>query len=171
MKQLEFEFVFQDEKWQDVPGFEGLYEVSDQGQVRSVGLMRKLSADKDGYLQVSLWKGNKGHTLKVHRLVAEVFLKKPANSTDVNHKDGQKANNRHSNLEWCTHKGNGEHAAKADLMAFGSGHGIAKLTEKDIPVIRCMLGEHVPMAKIAKQFSVSVSTIFDIAHGVTWVRA
>jgi hypothetical protein len=172
-------------RWQEIEGFDGLYEVSDEGRVRSMARshklqsgsrtlasrMKTLTRDKDGYFMVQLWKESKPYPRKVHRLVAAAFLAKPENATDVNHKDADKGNNNLVNLEWCTHRANGEHAARTSIMAFGSGHGIAKLTEADIPVIRSLLAERVPMAKIAEKFLVSSSTIFDIAHGKTWVRA
>jgi NUMOD4 motif/HNH endonuclease len=177
--------VIKMEEWRDIRGFEGRYQVSDQGRVKSLtvtvpfrcgfrthkGAIKKLTNDKDGYLMTQLWKDNKAHPKKVHRLVGAAFLVKPDDATDVNHKDGNKAHNAATNLEWCTHKGNGEHAAATDLTAFGSRHGIAKLTEKDIPVIRKLLSASVSMAKIGRQFGVSSATIYGIAKGNTCVRA
>lgn len=173
------------ERWKDILGFEGRYQISDLGRVKSLtvtysfrngfrtykGAIKKLTRDKDGYLMCQLWERNRPHTRKVHRLVGEAFLEKEKGATDVNHKDGDKTNNAYTNLEWCTHKANGEHAARTDLMAFGSRHGVAKLTEADIPVIRDLLSQKVGVTKIAKKFGVCAATIYDIAEGVTWVRA
>lgn len=119
------------ETWAPVVGYEGLYEVSDLGRVRSVdrsvlgsrrraerrayGIEIKRHARKDGYLMVQLWKGGV-HSLKlVHRLVAETFLDNPRGVTDVNHRDGDKANNSAENLEWCSRSENVKHAYKNGL--------------------------------------------------------
>lgn len=112
----------QDEIWREVPGYEGLYEVSNRGAVRSLcynGGGRKspkvLRPAKNtwGYLQVGLHKGGKTKRLTVHRLVAEAFLQNPLNLPELNHKDEDKTDNfvfvdeagntvpERSNLEWC----------------------------------------------------------------------
>lgn len=174
------------ERWKSIEGFEGLYEVSDEGRVRSLprvvpfrvnffrsvkGGGKALTIDKDGYLMVSLSKFGVPYCRKVHRLVADAFLDRGEADEDVNHKDGSKANNRWNNLEWCTHKENSEHAAQSDLMAYGSRHGIAKLTELDIPVIRQLFYQGWTYRAISENFEVSVATISDVIKGKTWVRA
>jgi hypothetical protein len=96
------------EAWMPVTGFESLYEVSDSGRVRSLqrkttsGRILKPTADKDGYLKVSLSKNNRKETKFVHRLVAAAFVDNPSGLTIVNHKDENKQNNRADNLEYCT---------------------------------------------------------------------
>ena len=96
-----------DETWRSIAGFEGLYEVSDRGRVKSLcdkrGIrIRKLVPDKYGYLTVSLKKNGKYYCFKVHRLVAMAFIPNPLNHPQVNHMDENKKNNDASNLEWCT---------------------------------------------------------------------
>lgn len=115
-----------EEVWKDIEGFPG-YQVSNYGNVRSLHNNRhgigvtshilKPAIDKTtGYSKVSLWKNGKGATKSVHRLVAESFLNTPKqNETDVNHIDGNKLNNRASNLEWCTRSENEKHAYKTGL--------------------------------------------------------
>lgn len=106
--------------WKPIAGYEGLYEVSDSGLVRSLcagrwktTMLRKPVPDKDGYLTVILKKDGKCVNHKIHRLVAEAFLPNKNNLPVVNHKDENKQNNTVSNLEWCTHQYNlayGSHA-------------------------------------------------------------
>lgn len=101
------------EEWKTITGYEGLYEVSNLGNVRSLkrtstkGKILKGIPDKDGYLKVCLSKHNVRKTKPIHRLVATEFIKK-RNETDVvvNHKNENKQDNRAENLEWCDVKYN-----------------------------------------------------------------
>lgn len=92
----------------DVLGFEGLYQISDEGQVYSIRSKKYLKPrrDKDGYLLVNLYKDKKQYTRKVHRLVAEAFLENPEGKKEVNHIDCHRENNCVTNLEWVTHREN-----------------------------------------------------------------
>ena len=96
--------------WKPVVGYEGLYEVSNTGLVRSLnnlkGRMLKLTKRKDGYLGVCLYKHCKQETKTVHRLVAETFIPNPNNLKVINHKDENRSNNNVENLEWCTYSYN-----------------------------------------------------------------
>ena len=91
------------EEWRDVLGYEGLYEVSDQGRVRRNGKILKPGKNNWGYLQVFLSKNEILKTSKIHRLVASAFIPNPQNLPEINHKDENKTNNCLDNLEWCTH--------------------------------------------------------------------
>lgn len=98
---------FDKEQWRDVEGYEGMYQVSDLGRVRSLkfGKVRVLSPSKNkyGYLCVGLSKENKRKTVKVHRLVAVAFIPNSDESkTIINHINEDKTDNRVENLEWCT---------------------------------------------------------------------
>lgn len=119
-----------EEVWRPVKEFEGYYEVSNYGNVRSVdrwvirgngrnylkrGNIISMHKRNNGYFQVSLNREGTHKNAYVHRLVAQAFLPNPNNLPCVNHKDEDKSNNRASNLEWCTHKYNnnyGEHNTK-----------------------------------------------------------
>lgn len=99
------------EIWKDVPGYEGYYQVSNLGNVKSLmrpGAWRErilipCEYKEKGYLYVNLNKpGSKPKKHKIHRLVAKAFLENSFNYPEVNHKDGDKKNNTVSNLEWCT---------------------------------------------------------------------
>lgn len=96
------------ETWKDVVGYEGLYEVSDAGNIRSVNWGNRgysknlyLKPHTKGYLQVELFKDGTRKMFMVHRLVAQAFLNNENNLPLVNHKDENRRNNNVENLEWC----------------------------------------------------------------------
>ena len=99
-----------EEIWCPIKGFEGLYEVSDKGRVRSLkfGKERILKSVRmqKGYLTVGLYKNGDEKRCYVHRLVAKTFIPNPQNLPEVNHKDENKENNSVKNLEWCDQKYN-----------------------------------------------------------------
>lgn len=113
-----------EEIWKDVVHYEGLYEVSNLGRVRSTSTKKikpqhsnyNKKTGQGGYMVVNLWKFNKGKNEYVHRLVAMAFIPNPNNLPQVNHKDEVKTNNEASNLEWVTSKQNnnyGTHIVRA----------------------------------------------------------
>lgn len=102
-----------DKVWKDIEGYEGLYQVSNTGQVKSLnykghGVVRLLKQDviHNGYKRVSLFKNGKKKNYLVHRLVAITFLPNPHGYKEINHIDENKANNMISNLEWCSREYN-----------------------------------------------------------------
>lgn len=96
--------------WKPIDGYEGLYEVSNDGQVRNRKGEQKVLSIKKGantnYREVSLWKDGKNKRFLVHRLVAKAFIPNPNNYKIINHKDEDGTNNCVSNLEWCNHEYN-----------------------------------------------------------------
>lgn len=102
------------EEWRPVVGYEGLYEVSNLGRVKSLKRARVHimtgTVNRDGYRLVLLSDGHKTLGKSVHRLVAQAFIPNPHNYTVVNHIDGDKLNNNVKNLEWCTHSENTLHS-------------------------------------------------------------
>lgn len=93
------------------------YVVSDTGRVRRIGSDKDHSVrnDRRGYLIIDLYADGKCSTERVHTLVAEAFVPNPDNKPEVNHEDGNKHNNRASNLTWVTKKENCEHAWRTGL--------------------------------------------------------
>ena len=115
------------EEWRSIEGYEGLYEVSSYGRVRSLdrydnrNYFRKgkvLSPGKtpNGYLVVVLSCNEKQKTITVHRLVAQAFIPNPDNLLEVNHKDEDKTNNSVDNLEWCDHSYNNNYGSRMDKV-------------------------------------------------------
>lgn len=118
-----------EEIWKDVKDFEGLYQVSNLGRVRSLthieviksrwgnlcerkikGRVLKMSLWRNGYFYFSLWKNNKETSFSVHRIVSIHFIPNLENKPEVNHKDGNRKNNRIENLEWVTSSENRIHS-------------------------------------------------------------
>lgn len=105
------------EEWRDIKGYEGKYQISNYGNVRSLNYHRsgecKLMSPvlkKTGYYQINLHLNGKYKSKMIHKLVADAFLENPDNLPVVNHIDGDKTNNHVSNLEWCTVSYNTWHA-------------------------------------------------------------
>jgi|LGOV01.1.fsa_nt_gb hypothetical protein len=109
-----------DEIFKVIEGYEGLYEVSNIGNIKSFhkdvrGILMMIQRDKKGYKRIVLTKEKLGTGFLVHRLVAKAFLDNPNNKPQVNHKDCTQYNNHVNNLEWCTQKENIQHARKNNL--------------------------------------------------------
>lgn len=112
------------EIWKDVEGYEGLYQVSNFGRVKSLnyrGLGKekvlKQGKHKQGYLLVHLYKDNKQKTSTVHKLVALAFLENPYNFPQVNHKDENKENNKVENLEFCSARYNINYGTRSERVS------------------------------------------------------
>ena len=106
------------EIWRDIQGYEGLYQVSNEGRVRSLyhnkeHLLKPLK-NNSGYLMVALCKGGERKVTTVHRLVAQTFVTNPNGFLEVNHKDENKENNREENLEWCSHSYNMNYGTRTE---------------------------------------------------------
>lgn len=125
------------ETFLSVPGYEGLYEVSDKGNVKSLrsGKLLKQSSNKDGYKMVSLTKNGKSRGFSVHRLVALTFIPNPQGLPEVNHKDETHDNNILENLEWISKKGNrnyGTYRERMSMIKKGKPRATKKLTLQDL---------------------------------------
>jgi len=159
------------EIWKSVVGYEGLYEVSNLSDIRSLfryKITLKQCLTKD-YLIVSLFKDKKPKTAKVHRLVAEAFVLNQENKPQINHINGIKTDNKPENLEWCTSKENTQHAHKIGLCNSGSKNSRAKLNKKQILEIRNTYNPNVvSLSFLAKKYNVSKKAILLIIQKKTY---
>lgn len=178
------------EAWKPVPGYEGLYEVSDHGRVRSLARMVRRSDLRGGgmnrcrgkilkprpnfqrRLAVSLSVGGTSKNASVHRLVMAAFVGTCPDGCEVNHKDGNCQNNRLSNLEYCTHQQNQLHAHRNGLLRppwyRGESHPRALVTEDDVRNIRTLRVKGHGLRQLASRFGVGVSTISAICTRRNW---
>jgi hypothetical protein len=115
----------------DIKDYEGLYSITKTGLVLShrKKIILKCIKQKTGYLSVTLYKGGKGKTFSIHRLVAETFIDNPKNKPQVNHLDRDRHNNNVENLEWCTSKENSIHSFKNGRVAWNKGKKCKQISE------------------------------------------
>jgi len=164
------------EEWIEIPGYEGKYQASNFGNIKSVNRITKTVAGQrtykgkvlsaalhsHGYLVVNLRLGAKGgKVFYVHRLVALCFLGK--SDLFVNHKNTNKTDNNIANLEYVTNKENNLHAWKNGVLC-----GKARLNEQERSEIRKLRAAGLSLKTIAKQFNMSESAISEVARGTTW---
>ncbi len=171
------------EIWKDITGYEGYYQVSNYGRVKSLERwvlsknnkkmpvkekILKLQNDKDGYKIVELNKNSIGIHFRVHRLVALTFISNPENKPEVNHKNGIKFDNRLGNLEWNTDLENRTHAIESGLqIQKGIGNGRSKLTEEQVLEIR-LIGKSIFATVLAKKYNVSNVVIGNVIKRKSW---
>lgn len=171
------------EEWKTINNYEGYYEISNYGNVRSLdrnyidsigrNVFKKGREQKKyirrNYFAVWLNKDNKSTPFSVHRLVAIHFLKNHFLHPFINHKDGNKLNNKYFNLEWCTAKENTNHAIKNNLITFKSGENSrgAKLKEENVFYI---LQSNLTQQELAEKFNISRANISSIKRGKSWSK-
>ena len=165
-----------------INGKKSNYTVTINGDIYSLnygrsGKKKKLvpcgCKDKTGYLYVNLYYKKKLHRKLIHRLVAMSCLPNPENKPEVNHKDGNKKNNKATNLEWVTEKENTYHAYKTKLrkVHFGEGATDAKITKKTVKNICKMLEENEKGTReIADELGVSFAIVSNIKHKKAWLE-
>ena len=177
------------EVWKDVKGFEGYYQVSSLGNVRSVertievtrpsgtyrmtlkGRNMVLGTNKKGYKRVELCRQNskKRHQYLVHRLVAEAFIPNPENLPEVNHESGDKTDNSVENLTWCDRLGNIHHAIEHGFInKRGTANWNAVLNDDEVRDIRKKFEQGVTAREMADHYGLHPDTIRDIKRGKTW---
>lgn len=168
--------------WKDIPGWEGFYQVSDDGQIRSLdrtiirnkvgmrirGKLLSTSSDSRGYLSVGLYRSNRCYNYLVHRLVLLTFDPVPnSDNLQCNHKNGDKQDNRLCNLEWATPKQNQQHAIAFKLR---KGMSLAQMEHMTLASskarsmkVRCIDTGTIysSVAEASKDLGISTSCIYE----------
>jgi hypothetical protein len=177
------------EIWKPIKGYEGFYEVSNLGRVKSldrIGIYpdRKIELKgkvlskriiNHGYIGVKLYKDNKSKSISVHRLVAMAFIDNPHNYNEVNHINFIKDDNKVENLEWCNRSQNMQHAGLNGKlggvkgMFLGSKSSRSKVKEEDVLEMRRLKTQGLSSTQIQKVFpSLGSRHIRDILNRVYW---
>jgi hypothetical protein len=183
------------EEWRPVVGWEGLYEVSDHGHVRSIdrpvlfkqrygqsqetvlrtriasGQLLTPQGTSRGlrYLWVTLWRQQKPKRRAVHHLVLEAFVGPQPLGYVTNHKDGNPGNNHVGNLEWCTATENNVHAIETGLRKVrGEGNYLSYFTEADVLLMRQWAREGMTSYAIAQELNLPRRTVHNVVTRRTW---
>ncbi|MEY3419854.1 MAG: hypothetical protein RIR48_134 [Bacteroidota bacterium] len=173
------------EVWKDVIGYEGYYQVSNLGRIKSLErkriglkdqkiriykeLILKQKLNIHGYFEVCLYLKNSSKYHKSHRIICQAFLPNPENKPQVNHKNGVKTDNRLENLEWATSSENTKHSFDNGFQkpSLGEKNGHSILNEKDVLMIRS--GQlKMTQRQMASFFNVKPSTINCIIKRRNW---
>lgn len=175
--------MYDNEIWKDIPGYEGLYQVSDMGRVRSldravaqkktgkknsgkvnrrIGCILKQTPPHKGYVSVILSKDGKRKRCEVHYLVARTFLGPIPSKHHTHHQDGDSLNNCLKNLVYLSASYHGH------ITHRGENAHKARLTEIQVREVREMLAKGYTQKRIAQQYGVARSTIGEIKRGASW---
>jgi hypothetical protein len=124
------------EHWKDIVGYEGRYQVSDLGRVRSLKFgkehVMKGRPNTNGYLYVALFKDGKARNCSIHRLVAEAFIPNPCGLPCINHKDENHANNVVGNIEWCDAKYNCNYGTRNERIRTANSKPVYQYTKDGV---------------------------------------
>jgi len=176
------------EIWKPVVGFEGFYEVSSLGRVRSLDRTTTTRGNKikpykrswkgrilshsfiEGYPSVILYKESEPHTLRIHRGVLSAFLRLPKSGEVCMHLDHCRSNNHLTNLKWGTQRENMQQSVDDGKLCKGEDKPFAKLSNTDVQEIKSLLrdGSRLTHREIGKRYGVTVGVISNINTGRAW---
>lgn len=165
------------EIWVTIPNFDN-YQISNQGRIQRIksgprtymGRLLNGWPNNQGYIHVDLWQNKKKHRFKLHRLITKIFLGDCPLGKEVNHKDGNKANNRLENLEYVTRKENSYHAHKYGLILHPYGAEVyhSTLNYEQAKEIQRLFNNGFTQKKLTEIFSVSKGTIYNVLKNKHW---
>ena len=170
-----------EEIWKDIPGYEGYYQVSNTGRVKSLprtvitnnGFQRRCrgyvlaqSKTHKGYMLVALQRASTSTSISVHRLVAQSFIANPKNLPCVNHKDENKQNNIAENLEWCSYKYNSNYGTRTERYIKNKSRKVVKMSIMGDEI--CIYDSAVCAAKsiMNKNLRSQAGHIRDVCNGI-----
>ena len=172
------------EIWKTIDGFNGWYDISNFGKIRSwrnntnTRGVRKTPrilkhSSVRGYMIATLFKNKERYKIATHRLVAQAFIPNTDDKPHINHKDGVRYNNHISNLEWCTRSENMRHAHDNNMVNVqrGEDRPMAKLTENDVKEIRQIAkgrGRFYNPKELAEKYGVHYRHISRVVKGTRW---
>lgn len=175
-----------EEIWKDIPNYEGIYQASTLGNIRSLGFTHEINnqwgstcirhkkgrvlkqhINTAGYYSVQLCKDGMTKRMMTHRLIAITFLLNPENKREVNHKDSNRLNNNLNNLEWVTSKENTNHYIKLGRKRFlvGTNTHNSVLTED---VVKQIFLSELSAEKLSKILNINKGTIASVKQGINW---
>lgn len=177
----------EEEIWKDIEGFEGMYQISSNGRVKSLPRTtwftnkngeskfisvrgRIMKPHKQKYLKAYLNLNGNTNMISVHRLVAMSFIPNPENKPQVNHVDGDKFNNNVNNLEWVTLSENRRHAFDTGLQSPKRGvkSHLATHTESDVINVLNAWNSGMKKINISRMYNVSISFVDRVVDGKSW---
>lgn len=165
-----------EEVWRDIKDYEGLYQISSLGRVKSFkGKTSKImigNTNNRGYYLVGLRKDGKRKMFLRHRLVAQAFIPNPNNLPQVNHIDGNKSNNTLKNLEWVNQSENEKHAIKHNLRKpwLNEQNPMSKLKKCQVYFIRRTLRKEFSSKELADMFKITFGSIDKIGRRENWAN-
>lgn len=178
-----------EEIWKDIPGYEGAYQASTHGRIKSLdricpqggyklvknnlikGKILKLGIHRDGYLKTFLSKKGNKKCFTVHRLIALTFLGPRPIAYATGHLNGNRKDNRIENLKYVTYKENSSHLSLHGTLLFGTKHPRAKFTEEMVTKLR---SEYRPGRKgpssvfLSKKYNLPVSSVRNVVYRLNW---